>query len=658
MAVRYSADDRASSSLLPSFPASRAPSVDGGGGGAEGGWRWSEPVLDDRLCAADRAIMALARVASNLSDKAAVERAASSQGLSLVTSSDVALRPLLPPFGSTVDEDGEAGDGMALALPQEQARGPRASAMALAEGASALIGSAISKSKAAAANAAAASGSHGSPASEAMSNVARMAMQKLPHSGDPASSWLVADDPAAAVRYIVVCGGRQLRRATPEELRRDLVAFESYSLGAKVNRRLYGEAVALYDRFMPLMMDFLEAQPQGSICFGGQGVGGALAVLLQLMAVHRGVRFARLLPAVAVGAPAVLAQVPRAQHTAWGPTGREQRLALDQDRMDDVMEELMSRSVLEELGLPQDAVRNLVAPPGPLTPAQQQSTAAATAAGQQQHQHQGLQKLTALHLAQHRWVGSGAAAGSADAKADAGGASQPVLVMASSDGDGAAVGVTGGSAAAASPAGAQLFRMVGKIVQLESAADASNRRAAAAMAAAADRAGGATAAAFSIDSMSDTDQMAAAAATATAAGSGSGARERLDVTTMGSIAGAAAAAAASAAVEQLRHVGAGALRAATAGKGAASAVAVSASAAASAGKGVASAVAASASAVAAAAASSATSAGRRVISAAAAAPAAAAAAWSSAADGAVPRGRIDAFGAETDGEEDQSAWGV
>lgn len=54
-----------------------------------------------------------------------------------------------------------------------------------------------------------------------------------------------------------------------------------------------------------------------------QGVGGSLAVLLQLMCCHRGLRFARLLPAVAIDAPAVLAQVPSTQRRKWGAAARD-----------------------------------------------------------------------------------------------------------------------------------------------------------------------------------------------------------------------------------------------------------------------------------------------------------------------------------------------
>jgi hypothetical protein len=51
-------------------------------------------------------------------------------------------------------------------------------------------------------------------------------------------SWMVADDAATGVRYVVVTsGGSQLSRRTAfGGLHSDLVTFESPALGAKVNR--------------------------------------------------------------------------------------------------------------------------------------------------------------------------------------------------------------------------------------------------------------------------------------------------------------------------------------------------------------------------------------------------------------------------------------
>ncbi|KAG2440217.1 hypothetical protein HXX76_004329 [Chlamydomonas incerta] len=675
--------------------------------------QWTEPVQDG-LSVADRAVLALARAAADVGNRAAAERAAASQGLALVTSSDAWLAPLMPPLGSTIDEDAAEGDGMALALPMERIHGGGGGAgqqqlNTLASGASALLnavlkpraaGSAVSNftngasassgapsagassngaghqpavnpiitrrgapatvprvlgsgsesdrivnlahlaaeggggdttdadssdddepiaagtfvsslvaarnsagqvgSRAAAADkATAASGvaasstllgsataawnrvaaaASGTPAvgrakavaagaATAASAAAHMAgaavakatSQLTPNYGDPSSSWLVGDDvevPGREVRYIAIAAGPELRRRSARELTSELVNFESYNLGAKVNKRLYAEATALYARFMPLVMDFLEAHPHGSVCFGGQGVGGSLAVLLQLMCCHRGLRFARLLPAVAIDAPAVLAQVPSTQRRKWSAAVRD---ASHSEDLEDELEDLMARTVLEELGLPPDAVRNILV----LTPA------AASAGPPHSHDEATHQRLL---------PGTVGNAGSV------GGASPHALVVMGGGGEGAGGVVQGKGHDGSEAMRAQVFKLVGKVVQVESLASASGRIKAAAHAAAASsvlsgpigdgRPGGNT---------TDAEDGAGdSGAAANSNGRHGGMPKKLDAATVGSIASAAATAVASAAAEQLKVVGAGALKAATAGKSAAAGVAASASASASA----------------------------------------------------------------------------
>ncbi len=41
--------------------------------------------------------------------------------------------------------------------------------------------------------------------------------------------------------------------------------MRSYSLGVKINRKLYDEAQALYQRFIPLVLDYLEDVPGGQV---------------------------------------------------------------------------------------------------------------------------------------------------------------------------------------------------------------------------------------------------------------------------------------------------------------------------------------------------------------------------------------------------------
>ncbi|KAG2489832.1 hypothetical protein HYH03_011635 [Edaphochlamys debaryana] len=597
------------------------------------------PLLDARLSVADRAVLALARAAADVSNRAAAERAAAAHGLVLVTSSEACLAPLVP-LGSTMDDEGEYADGMALAPPLERLgatedrAGPRtllssvfasrtsttsaaASAAArpvmpprpvapsrpVADGAgggddtetedeSDLSGASAASAAAAAASsggsgttslrapaatpAAAATPSTGllGAAAAALSRMAKVATEAaeaqaaapsqrptvaarakagataaaasvaqaaarasanmLPLYGDSSSSWLVADDPAGSVRYIVVAAGPDLGGRGSGELQRDLVTFETYGLGAKVNKKLYAEATSLYARFMPLVMDHLEANPWGTVCFGGEGVGGSLAVLLQLMAVARGLRFARLLPAVSVGGQAVVVQVPREQRRLWGSaTDRQGPNAhhhghLDLDHVDDLLEDLMSRTVLEELGLPQDAVRNIVLqqPQGSRPkPAAQQGAALAGSGG-------------------------------------------------------------GGQAGAAPLAGMpmQVFRLVGKVVEVETVGSVSSSRALAAAERAtamtvrstAGAVGGGEPSAMPFDSVEyDTDGSSGQAGmdpAATARSAGGQPGKVFGMGMISSIAAAATKAAAAAAAQQLRLLGASALKAATgSGSGGASA---------------------------------------------------------------------------------------
>ncbi|GLI59374.1 hypothetical protein VaNZ11_001239 [Volvox africanus] len=675
-------------------------------GAGNDGWKWQEPVLDGSLSTADRAVLALARAAANLSDKLAVEQAAASHGLSLVTNSDVCVGPLLLPFGSTMEEDGEEGDGMALPPPSRN--GPRrelgdtrGSGTLARSAAGALLGIVFSGGAAylkgadaphradatAAAGGApglgpqrsftsmggtgarpappvhrattpaarlrsmalmAAEGGGGDDdegedeevlqafadghdgggrgidggagkvassasgfveaAAAALTQVARAAAASavdvpapvgraavgaatvaahaaqaavataakatahmmMPNYGDPSSSWLVADEPVSGVRYIVIAAGLELRRCTPQELTMDLVTFETYNLGVKVNKRLYAEATALYARFMPLVMDFLELVPHGSICFGGQGVGGSLAVLLQLMSCHRGLRFARLLPAVAVDSPAVLGQVPLEQRCMWGSFSREQQQHLSQDSVEDMLEELMQRTVLEELGLPRDAVRNLVLPPPP----QVQSTPppprsqfffsspplpASTSA-------LSLPRMSALH-------GTGQQQPQPQQSPAA-----PILVLTSSGGAAAVVAGSSSDGTATGPIQPQIFRIVGKVVHVETIGSLNARvSSAAAMVPGPE---GEPAALAIVETDGGSGEIARAAS-GVAGGMPSRFVEKkpLDAAIMGNIATAAATAAASAAVAHLRHVGAGAFRAVTANQQQRGASVVAASAA-------------------------------------------------------------------------------
>lgn len=66
---------------------------------------------------------------------------------------------------------------------------------------------------------------------------------------DPASSWLVADSADSNVRIIVIHAPQELAAAvTGSRANSELTTFEAYNLGAKINKALYNEANALYNR--------------------------------------------------------------------------------------------------------------------------------------------------------------------------------------------------------------------------------------------------------------------------------------------------------------------------------------------------------------------------------------------------------------------------
>ncbi|KAF8062647.1 hypothetical protein HT031_003976 [Scenedesmus sp. PABB004] len=183
---------------------------------------------------------------------------------------------------------------------------------------------------------------------------ARGAVQSPAVLPDPASSWLVADSADGLLRTIVVCAPPELAaRVSGGRAAADLATFEAYGLGAKLNKALYAEANALYNRFMPLVLDHLEeAGPGARVMLAGAGLGGSLAAVLVLMLVCRGLRPAALAPAVTLNAPAVLCEVP--DFKQW--CSKDGCSLADLDGM---LEDLLHRGILSQLGLAQDAIRNV-----------------------------------------------------------------------------------------------------------------------------------------------------------------------------------------------------------------------------------------------------------------------------------------------------------
>jgi hypothetical protein len=165
---------------------------------------------------------------------------------------------------------------------------------------------------------------------------------------------MVVDSTDGRMRHIVIQAPDDLAAAVAgARAGSDLTTFENYNLGAKINRKLYTEANALYNRFMPLVLDHLEeGGPNAKVMLSGSGLGGSLAAVLLLMFVARGMRPSALAPVYTLNAPAVLCEVP--DFKQW--CSKDGCSMAD---MDGMMEDLLHRGILSQLGLPQDAIRNI-----------------------------------------------------------------------------------------------------------------------------------------------------------------------------------------------------------------------------------------------------------------------------------------------------------
>lgn len=95
-----------------------------------------------------------------------------------------------------------------------------------------------------------ASAAAGLPFGRAVSSAIKAANQpSYPVYKDPASSWLVADAADGRTRMIVIQAPKELAAAVAgARASSDLTTFETYNLGAKINKALYNEANALYNR--------------------------------------------------------------------------------------------------------------------------------------------------------------------------------------------------------------------------------------------------------------------------------------------------------------------------------------------------------------------------------------------------------------------------
>jgi hypothetical protein len=153
-----------------------------------------------------------------------------------------------------------------------------------------------------------------SSGSSSMAGLKRAVQPAYPTYSEPASTWFVADSEQGSckLRHIVIQAPESLAAAVAgTRASSDLTTFENYSMGAKINKRLYNEANALYNRFMPLLLDHIEESgPGAKIALCGSGLGGSLAALLLLMFVARGMQSGLFTPVYTLNAPAVLCEVP------------------------------------------------------------------------------------------------------------------------------------------------------------------------------------------------------------------------------------------------------------------------------------------------------------------------------------------------------------
>lgn len=153
--------------------------------------------------------------------------------------------------------------------------------------------------------------------------------------------WYVADDEDHRIRYFVIQGSDNLHH-WKLNLTFDPVQFESPSLGVKAHRGVYNAACQLYDVFLPLITDHIEAHPSSTIAFTGHSLGGSLGTMLMMMYLHRGVLEPHnLAPVHTFGSPAVFCGGESCTGSCCG---------LDDKHI----------GVLDRLGLPHDAVRNVI----------------------------------------------------------------------------------------------------------------------------------------------------------------------------------------------------------------------------------------------------------------------------------------------------------
>ena len=207
------------------------------------------------------------------------------------------------------------------------------------------------------------------------------------------SEWFVADDAAAGVRYFVVQGSDSLDHWRTN-LMFEPVPFEPAALGGggnggsggsgsgnsgaaggiKAHRGAYEAALALYERFLPLVLEHVGSDARHRVAFTGHSIGGSMATLLALMFVARGaLRPAQLAPTVTFGSPAIFCA--RARGSSCGGAGASSSgggggcgggacstcsAACASAGAAGASAGAATAGVLQRLGLPDAAVRNVI----------------------------------------------------------------------------------------------------------------------------------------------------------------------------------------------------------------------------------------------------------------------------------------------------------
>mmetsp|Transcript_12485 Transcript_12485/g.29665 ORF Transcript_12485/g.29665 Transcript_12485/m.29665 type:complete len:784 (+) Transcript_12485:369-2720(+) len=161
--------------------------------------------------------------------------------------------------------------------------------------------------------------------------------------------WFVADDPVSHTRYFVIQGSDNLG-SWITNVTFDPVTFEGAELGVKVHRGVYSAANALYPRFLPMVREHLETSPFATVTFTGHSLGGALATVLLLMYVARGVLDRRSIkPVYTFGSAAVFCETCGAVLTE-----------VEGANVSAPAEDTATADLLTKLNLPEGAVRNVV----------------------------------------------------------------------------------------------------------------------------------------------------------------------------------------------------------------------------------------------------------------------------------------------------------